>query len=593
MLSLGKWLVEYGHQLKAIFITTKLPSSESNIRGLYDMLHKSGLAYTYFKLSTNRILPIRFALRALPTTIPELVHCYRLPIDIFYVENINDPHVIKQIRSYAPKILLSFSATKRFSDELVMIPSRVALNIHYALLPGYAGLSPYYWYVHHQEPISGITMHVIVSKLDAGPIICQEQFSTTGIRSVMGLLIKQMELVSPTLCRFYRGELHEDDAVSQDLSKRSYFRHPSRMQIQEFHRKKLVFAGRQDIKRLANMAKELRDRADAVVQPHWKQLIVSSEVDPKVLKESESAQESWYIPEKKKVESGWLVYTLDFVLATLQGRVAEQHRVIRTAPWLVVGHLVRGGMAIAQAIIMLLAWVPVVSWFLETIARTFTRNAAGFFLRCCYWKAKLKHLGCDTIIDQGVEIWGPGSVSIGSHCHIDTNVRLAAGERRHGQHGFIKIGNHVHLGPGVHIAGRGRVEIHDMVGISANAHLYSATGTFERPDDPGQLISMSHMAPEDQQFVYEGKIVVEEYAFIGMMTRVMPNVRIGRAAIVHSNVQVDRDVPAFGNFGGLPRGRLIGMRRPRRKSPKFRPESDGDGQTAAEEGPLDASESAN
>jgi acetyltransferase-like isoleucine patch superfamily enzyme len=278
---------------------------------------------------------------------------------------------------------------------------------------------------------------------------------------------------------------------------------------------------------------------------------------------------SWYVPAGPPAKTGWLVYSLDFVLATLQSSITEPQKVRRTAGWLIIGTLVRALMAVAQALLMLLAKIPVVSWFMETLVRTFTRNAAGFFLRSCYWKARLKRLGIDTLIDQGVEIWGPKNVSIGSNCHIDTNVRLAAGERRHRQRGSIVIGNCVHLGPGVHIAGRGGVEIRDYVGIMANAHLYSATGVVERPGDPGQLISMSHSAPHDQQHIVEGPIQIDHYAFIGMMTRIMPGVKVGFGAVVHGNCELTRDVPPFANIGAVPRGRQIGWRRPRRRSPRL------------------------
>lgn len=276
---------------------------------------------------------------------------------------------------------------------------------------------------------------------------------------------------------------------------------------------------------------------------------------------------SWYVPPSPPQKTGWLVYSLDFVLAAMQGSITDPQNVRRTPFWLVVGSVVRGVMAVAQVLIMILAKIPVISWFLETLARTFTRNAAGFFLRSCYWKSRLNRLGTDTLIDQGVEIWGPKNVSIGANCHIDTNVRMAAGERIHGQRGSISIGNYVHLGPGVHIAGRGGVEIRDYVGIMANAHLYSATGVVERPADPGQLVSMSHTAPRDQQHIVEAPILIDHYAFIGMMSRVMPGVRVGFAAVVHANCELTRDVPAFGNMGAVPRGRQIGWRKPRRLSP--------------------------
>lgn len=280
----------------------------------------------------------------------------------------------------------------------------------------------------------------------------------------------------------------------------------------------------------------------------------------------------WYTAPRPPVPRGWLVYSQDFILAAMQGRAAEPHTVTRTRAWIILAGAVQYCVvAPLQVVIMLLSWLPVASCLLETTARVFTRNAAGFFLRACYWKAKLNYLGQDTVIDQYVEIWGPSSVSIGSNCHIDTNVRLAAGERRQRQHGWITVGDFVHLGRGVHIAGRGGVKIGDFVGIMANAHLYSATGVIEHPEDPGRLIAMSHRAPDEQQHVVEGPILIDDYAIIGMSARIMPGARVGRGAIVHADCEVARDVPPFANFGGIPGGRQIGWRRPRRKSPKWVP----------------------
>lgn len=289
-------------------------------------------------------------------------------------------------------------------------------------------------------------------------------------------------------------------------------------------------------------------------------------IPERVRAESNQVARSWYVPPAPRPHAGWQVFSLDFVLAALQGTINEPQNFRRSDGWLAMARCLRAMMAMAQALVFVVAWIPILSWFVEILARTWGRNAAGFFLRGCYWKAKLRGLGVDTLIDQGVEIWGPANVVIGSHCHIDTRVRLAAGERRHRQQGFISIGNYVHLGPGVHIAGRGGVVVEDFVGVSAGAHLYSATNAVEFPDDPGRLISMSHMAPRDLQHVVEQPIVLEEYSFVGMMARIMPGVRVGRAAIVHANAELTQSVAPFANVGGLPRGRQIGWRRPRRPS---------------------------
>ena len=222
-------------------------------------------------------------------------------------------------------------------------------------------------------------------------------------------------------------------------------------------------------------------------------------------------------------------------------------------------------MAVFQFLILIFAKIPLLSSIVETVARGFSRDSVGFFIRACYWKARLKRLGCDTIIDQGVDIWGPANVSIGARCHLSTHVRLAAGESKHGQHGSITIGDFVHVGPGVHIAGRGGVSIGDLVGLSAAVHIYSATNMVFSREHPDRLISMSHMAPAELQDIYESPVVIEDYAFIGIMVRILPGVIIGKGAVVHANSELTSNVPAFANFGGQAKGKQIGWRKPLRR----------------------------
>ncbi len=280
---------------------------------------------------------------------------------------------------------------------------------------------------------------------------------------------------------------------------------------------------------------------------------------------------SWYVSPKREVPDGWIVYSFDFILASLQRCTLEPHRVRRTPGWIVAGRVVQAVLAACQAIICLLASIPIISMFVEFAARNFAGNTIGYFLRSCYWKAKLAYLGQNTMIDQYVDIRGPAHVRIGSHCHIDAFARLKAGDRRYGQHGFIRIGDYVHVGPGAVLAGRGGLVIEDFVSMSADVRLYSASNTIEDPDDPGRLISMSHVAPPGLQHTIEAPVVIEAYVFIGMMTCVLPGVRIGCGAIIHPNCEITRDVPTFAHVGGMPRGRQIGWRQPRRRSPLLAP----------------------
>ncbi|TWT40873.1 Bifunctional polymyxin resistance protein ArnA [Phycisphaerae bacterium RAS1] len=257
LLSLGDFLKAHHRDIAAVFITTRLPSQRSNIIGVWRMFLRSGWAYTKFKLLTNRLLPMRLRGKGLCPTVAEYLRHVGSPAEVIDAADINEPAIVERVRGFAPEILLSFSATTRFQDQLVEVPSRAAVNAHYALLPAYAGLSPYFWYLRNGESESGVTLHQIASRLDAGPIIEQRRFAMAGLRTVLGVLRKQMALVSPMLNRFYAGETSEQGAYPQDLSKRSYFRHPTRADVSALLRQGIQFHDREDLDAVEQAARDL------------------------------------------------------------------------------------------------------------------------------------------------------------------------------------------------------------------------------------------------------------------------------------------------------------------------------------------------
>lgn len=283
--------------------------------------------------------------------------------------------------------------------------------------------------------------------------------------------------------------------------------------------------------------------------------------------EEESAQvrAGWYIAEKPAPPRGWLVYSEHFVLRVLQGKYARPDEVVVTPGWRFAAGVVRGLMAVAQAVCMGLALTPILNWGMAGLAHGFKRGSVGFFLRACYWKAKLKRLGQDTLIDRGVDIWGPGQVEIGSCVHLDTDARLVAGEAAQGQQAELRIGDYAHIGPRTNIAARGGVRIGDFVSVQALVHIYSATTTVISPKHPGQLLSMSHMPPPELQHIIAGPVEIADYASLGFASLILPNTSIGLGAIVHPYSQVAGRFEAFANVVGPGRARQHGWRRaPRR-----------------------------
>lgn len=284
--------------------------------------------------------------------------------------------------------------------------------------------------------------------------------------------------------------------------------------------------------------------------------------------ESDEIARAWRVlPKPEAHKQGWLVYTSDVILAMLQGKLNDRCSVQRTFKWNVIAVVLRSCLGMIQAIVFVCARIPIVAWVLSPIAQYAGRDPIGFALRSCYWKARLRSLGQDTLIDQGVEIYGAERVEVGHDCFLSTNVRISAGARVADQDGGeIAIGDYSFVGPSSLLSGGGRIRVGDFVAISSDVCIYSATNAHSDPHQPDQLTSMSHCAPRDRQYVVKGAVEIQDYVTVCPHTVVLPNITLGTGAIVHSFCQVSKSFPPFSNIVGPGRAKQNGWRRPHLRS---------------------------
>jgi len=192
---------------------------------------------------------------------------------------------------------------------------------------------------------------------------------------------------------------------------------------------------------------------------------------------------------------------------------------------------------------------------IESFCRGFSSNGAGHFLRRMYYKKKLKNIGNNVFINTGVIIFTPKNVELGNNIHLDTNVKLEVGDK-----GSIKIGDHVHIGSNGILQGDGGLKIGNYVGFAANCTIYTVSNYYEDPNNKNKLISASGMAPKDKSYVERAPVVIEDYAWLGVNTTILPGVKIGKAAVIGANSLVTKDIPAFSIAVGCP-ARVVKNRR--------------------------------
>ncbi len=80
----------------------------------------------------------------------------------------------ERIAALAPHYLLSFYYRSMLGDAVRASARWGALNMHGSLLPKYRGRAPVNWAILNGETDTGATLHHMVQKADAGPVVDQE-----------------------------------------------------------------------------------------------------------------------------------------------------------------------------------------------------------------------------------------------------------------------------------------------------------------------------------------------------------------------------------------------------------------------------------
>jgi len=145
-------------------------------------------------------------------------------IETYTPDEINRPRWIEKLAMMKPDALFSFYYRKMICREILEIPRVGAFNLHGSLLPAYRGRCPVNWVIINGETRTGVTLHVMVEKPDAGDIVGQKPVDIAPTDTAKTLYDK--------LCGAAAGLL--DDVLplikqesfprrKQDLQRGSYF----------------------------------------------------------------------------------------------------------------------------------------------------------------------------------------------------------------------------------------------------------------------------------------------------------------------------------------------------------------------------------
>ena len=146
-------------------------------------------------------------------------------IPVFAPDDVNHALWVERIQKMAPDMIFSFYYRNLLSEKILAAARLGAYNLHGSLLPKYRGRAPLNWVLVNGERETGVTLHRMVERADAGDILAQERIAIAEDDDAMSLHHKLVAcattLLASCLPTMKRGLI---EGVKQDESRASVMR---------------------------------------------------------------------------------------------------------------------------------------------------------------------------------------------------------------------------------------------------------------------------------------------------------------------------------------------------------------------------------
>lgn len=196
--------------------------------GPVDFIRLSGrFAWAKIADRINRLTPL-----TRPYSAADVARRYHIPI--YQPADINSTEFVATLRTeIRPDLIISVAASQILKKQVLELPPLGCINLHSAPLPRYQGMMPNFWTMLHQEPQGAVTVHYMVTKLDAGDIIVQLPVPIYPADSLHDLMVRSKQIGGQALLEAV-DQIEQGTVIRRPMNKEqaTYFSFPKRADAQ-------------------------------------------------------------------------------------------------------------------------------------------------------------------------------------------------------------------------------------------------------------------------------------------------------------------------------------------------------------------------
>lgn len=143
---------------------------------------------------------------------PVKVAALELQLPVFQPARLRDPDALAQLKAWSPDVIVVAAYGQILRLPVLELPPHGCLNVHASLLPRWRGAAPIQAAIAAGDARSGVTIMLMDSGIDTGPILAQQGTAIlgdwTGGRLGEELATLGAELLVETLPVYLDGRLH-------------------------------------------------------------------------------------------------------------------------------------------------------------------------------------------------------------------------------------------------------------------------------------------------------------------------------------------------------------------------------------------------